>query len=228
MAIIENLTQVDFVTPDVTHAKRCGANAVLALAIIRGPRETSYWARQVMLKALGRSKDSAETSGDRTTMSAAYNDIWPSIAAIERGDATYGHMSWIAHFAKVVMSKQPGGATTGHEVAAMSAWLGLEPSGAPIEDMQHLKTLFADLKPGQAWILNVGTDVLDPEVKIRSTKLVNHYVVLGKDASGSAFLYDPYPRVGSQVLRSGQFDPYFKSADGVWKSVYIFVRPKFH
>lgn len=227
MSILENLSQVDESTPGFTREKRCGANAVLALAIIAGPRITSYFARRVMLKALGRKDDKGETAEDRKTMGDAYNGIWPSIVAIERGNATYGHLSWIAHFAKVVMSKEPAGATTGHEVAKMAAWLDLEPSGAPIEDAAQLKSLFAGLKPGQAWILNIDSTIGNPDRRSRSIDMINHYVVLGKDANGTAFLYDPFPRVGSQVLRSGQFDPYFKSDEGIWKSVYIFARPKF-
>jgi hypothetical protein len=84
------------------------------------------------------------------------------------------------------------------------------------------------LKPGQSYILLAGTNVLAPETKTRNLSQVNHYVVLGKDASGKVFLYDPYPRVGTQLLRSG--DPglwtLFETADGRWKASYIFVRPK--
>ena len=43
------------------------------------------------------------------------------------------------------------------------------------------------------------------------------------------FLYDPYPRVGTQLLRSGDpgFWTLFETADGRWKASYIFVRPNF-
>ena len=44
--------------------------------------------------------------------------------------------------------------------------------------------------------------MLAPGVMTRNLSQVNHYVVLGKDADGKVFLYDPYPRVGTQLLRS--------------------------
>jgi len=65
----------------------------------------------------------------------------------------------------------------------------------------------------------------------RNLAQTNHYVVVGKDAGGQAFLYDPYPRVGTQFLRSNApqqaFWTLFENAQGDWKSVYIFARPKF-
>jgi hypothetical protein len=62
----------------------------------------------------------------------------------------------------------------------------------------------------------------------RNLGQVNHFVVLGKDAGGKVFLYDPYPRVGTQFLRSGDpnFWTLFETADGRWKASYLFVRPK--
>ena len=235
LEILDKLTQVDEndkVT--FTDEKRCGANAVLAVAITRGPLATEIFARGVMLKALGRSKAAEESAPSRTTMGAAYQDIWPAIAAIGRGTATYGHLSLIAHFAKVVMSKNPDGATTGHEVVAMSGLIGgMQASTQPVEDAKHVGQLTDGLKAGESLIVNVDTDIPDPELKIRSPKLANHFMVLLKTQS-QVLLYDPYPRTGSQLIRmpAGKADPAhrfwgpFLDADGRPKSTFVVVRPK--
>ena len=74
-----------------------------------------------------------------------------------------------------------------------------------------------------------GTNVLGEDVKTRNLDQVNHYVVLGRDTGGKVFLYDPYPRVGTQLLRSGDpgFWALFETAGGHWKASYILVRPNF-
>jgi hypothetical protein len=229
LEILSKLTQVDESAATFTDQVRCGANSVLGVAITRGPLATEVFARGVMLKALGRSKDAAESGESRATMGKAYNDIWPAIRAIGNGTATYGDLSLVAHFAKVVMSQNPTGATTGHEVTAMASLLGgMQESGAPIEDRDQLTMFVNSLKRGQSYILLVGTNILAPGVKTRNTSQVNHFVVLGKDPDGKPFLYDPYPRVGIQLFRWG--DPsfwfLFQNQQGDWKASYIFVRPK--
>jgi hypothetical protein len=228
-AILGKLTQVDESAVTFTDEVRCGANAVLAVAITRGPFATEVFARGVMLRALAQSQDATLTAERRSMEADAYQQIWPAIRAVGNGTATYGDLSRIAHYAKVAMSKSANSATTGHEVVAMAGLLGgMQESGSPIEDKEQFAMFAKQLKPGQSYILLAGTNVLAPETKTRNLSQVNHYVVLGKDANGKVFLYDPYPRVGTQLLRSG--DPglwtLFETADGRWKASYIFVRPK--
>jgi hypothetical protein len=229
-AILGKLTQVDESAVTFTDEVRCGANAVLAVAITRGPLATEVFARGVMLSALAQSQDASLPAERRTMEADAYQQIWPAIRAVGNGTATFGDLSLIAHYAKVAMSKSASSATTGHEVVAMAGLLGgMQESSTPIEDKEQFAMFARQLKAGQSYILLAGTNVLAPETKSRNLSQVNHYVVLGKDANGKVFLYDPYPRVGTQLLRSG--DPglwtLFEAADGRWKASYIFVRPKF-
>lgn len=219
--ILGKLTQVDESAATFTDEVRCGANSVLAVAINMGPRDTIAWARQIMVKA--RSTASTRDLGDK---------VWESIARMERATATYGDLSNIAHHAKVLLSKDPKGATTGHEVAAMIALLGgMQSSSTPLQDKEMFASYVRGLKRRQAFIVLVDTSVLAHETKTRNLSQTNHYVVVGKDADGKAFLYDPYPRVGTQLLRQnasqGAFWTLFENAQGDWKSVYIFARPKF-
>ncbi|MEA2132339.1 MAG: hypothetical protein QOC68_248 [Solirubrobacteraceae bacterium] len=227
--ILSKLTQVDESGVTFTDPVRCGANSVLAVAITRGPLATEAWARGIMLNALAQSEDKALPSDRRTTGKDVYLLIWPAIRAVGNGTATYGDLSLIAHYAKVVMSEKASSSTTGHEVAAMAAILGgMRESGEPIQDKEQFSMFARDLKRGNSYILLVGTNVLAPGVMSRNLGQVNHYVVLGKDANGKVFLYDPYPRVGAQLLRSSDpnFWTLFETADGRWKASYIFVRPK--
>ena len=228
--ILSKLTQVDESGLTFTDPVRCGANAVLAVAITRGPLATEGFARGIMLKALAQGEDKALAAGKRQTGKEVYQLIWPAIRAVGNGTATYGDLSLIAHYAKVVMSEKADSSTTGHEVGAMAALLGgMRTSSEPLQDKEHLAMFARDLKRGESYILLVGTNVIGEDVKTRNLDQVNHYVVLGKDSNGKVFLYDPYPRVGTQLLRSSDpnFWTLFETAGGRWKASYIFVRPNF-
>jgi hypothetical protein len=229
LEILSKLTQVDESAATFTDEVRCGANSVLAVAITRGPLATEAFARGVMLNALSQSKSAVVKADRRQAMGDAYQQIWPAIRAVGNGTGTYGDLSLIAHYAKVVMSEKATAQTTGHEVAAMAALLGgMAESGAPIEDKEQFAMFARSLKAGESYIVLAGTNILQPGVMSRNLDQVNHYVVLGRDEAGKVFLYDPYPRVGSQLLRQGDpgFWTLFETADGRWKASYIFVRPK--
>jgi hypothetical protein len=230
--ILGKLTQVDESGATFTDEVRCGANSVLAVAINRGPRDTIAWARAIMRNAYAMADDRSQADASRTTSRSLGDKVWESIARMERTTATYGDLSNVAHHAKVIMSNNPSGATTGHEVAAMIGVLGgMQSSSTPLQD----KAMFADyvrnsLKPRQAFIMLVDTSILAPTTKARSLSQTNHYVVVGKDGAGKSFLYDPYPRVGTQLIRSSDpqsFWSLFENQQGQWKSVYIFARPAF-
>ena len=198
---------------------RCGANSVLAVAINRGARDTIAWARAIM--RTGYASPATHGLGDK---------VWESIARMERTTATYADLSNIAHHAKVLLSKDPRGKTTGYEVAAMIGLLGgMQSSSTPMQDEDMFRSYFRDLKAREAFVMLVDTSVLAPTTRTRNLDQTNHYVVVGKDAAGKAFLYDPYPRVGTQLIRSGDqsFWTLFKNAEGQWKSVYLFARPGF-
>ena len=228
--ILSKLTQVDESGVTFTDEVRCGANSVLAVAVTKGPLTTESFARGVMLNALHQSEDKKLTAERRQTTREVYDKIWPAIRGVGNGTATYGDLSLIAHYAKVAMSEKAGSSTTGHEVGAMAALVGgMRTSGEPIQDKEHFAMFARSLKKGESYIVLAGTNVLAEGVKTRSLAQVNHYVVVGRDAGGKIFLYDPYPRVGTQLLRSGDanFWTLFETADGRWKASYIFVRPNF-
>lgn len=229
--ILSKLTQVDESAATFTDEVRCGANSVLAVAINQGPRDTIAWARAIMRKAYAAAKDTSRSESSRRESQSLGDKVWESIARMERATATYGDLSNIAHHAKVVLSKNPRGATTGHEVAAMVGLLwGMQSSSTPLQDKEMFASYVRDLKPRQAFIMLVDTSVLAPTTKARNLEQTNHYVVVGKDGGGKAFLYDPYPRVGTQFIRSSSqqaFWSLFENAEGQWKSVYIFARPTF-
>ena len=230
-AILGKLTQVDESAATFTDEVRCGANSVLAVAVNQGPRDTIAWARAIMRKAYADAENKTRTAESRRESRSLGDKVWESIARMERATATYGDLSNIAHHAKVLLSKDPKGATTGHEVAAMIGLLGgMQSSSTPLQDKEMFATYVRGLKRRQAFIMLVDTSVLAHTTKTRNLDQTNHYVVVGKDADGKAFLYDPYPRVGTQLLRSGDAQSFwslFENKEGDWKSVYIFARPTF-
>ena len=95
------------------------------------------------------------------------------------------------------MTEKADSLTTGHELGTMVAQVGgMHASAEPILDQDHFRMFAKSLKPGNAYILLTGTNVLPEGTRRRALDQTDHYVVLGKDASGSIFLYDPWPRVG--------------------------------
>ena len=228
--ILSKLTQVDESGVTFTDEVRCGANSTLAVAVIRSPLTTEGFARGVMLHALHQSEDKSLAAEKRQTGREVYDRIWPAIRGIGNGTATYGDLSLIAHYTKVAMTEKAASLTTGHELGAMVALVGgMRSSSEPILDKDHFAMFAKGLKPGNSFILLTGTSVLEKGVKTRNLSQTNHYVVLGKDANGKIFLYDPYPRVGTQLLRSRDpnFWTLFENAEGEWKASYIFARPNF-
>jgi hypothetical protein len=228
--ILSKLTQVDESGTTFTDEVRCGANSVLAVAVTKGPLTTESFARGVMLNALHQSEDKKLSAERRQTTRDVYDKIWPAIRAVGNGTATYGDLSLIAHYAKGAMSEKADSSTTGHEVGAMAALVGgMRTSGEPIQDKDHFAMFARSLKKGESYIVLAGTNVLAEGVKVRNLSQVNHYVVVGRDSGGKIFLYDPYPRAGTQLLRSSDptFWTLFETADGRWKASYIFVRPSF-
>lgn len=230
LEILSKLTQIDESGVTFTDKVRCGANSVLAVAVTKGPLTTEGFARGVMLHALHQSEDTKLTAEKRKTGREVYDKIWPAIRGVGNGTATYGDLSLIAHYAKVAMTEKAASLTTGHELGTMVAQVGgMHASAEPILDQEHLKMYAKSLKPGDSYIVLTGTNVLPTEVKRRSLDQTDHYVVLGKDPSGSVFLYDPWPRVGTQLLRSkdANFWTLFMNKEGDWKASFIFARPNF-
>ena len=183
-----------------------------------------------MLNALHQSEDKKLSDERRQTTREVYDKIWPAIRGVGNGTATYGDLSLIAHYAKVAMSEKASSSTTGHEVVAMAAQVGgMRSSSEPIQDKEHFAMFSRSLKNGQSYIILAGTNVLPracrPAISPRSTTTS----CSAGTRNGKMFLYDPYPRVGTQLLRSGDpgFWTLFETEDGRWKASYIFVRPNF-
>ena len=230
LEILGKLTQIDESGVTFTDKVRCGANSVLAVAIMKGPLTTEGFARGVMLHALHQSENTKLAAEKRKTGKEIYDKIWPAIRGVGNGTATYGDLSLIAHYAKVAMTEKADSLTTGHELGTMVAHVGgMHASAEPILDQDHFKMFAKSLKPGNAYVLLTGTNVLPAGTRRRALDQTDHYVVLGKDASGSIFLYDPWPRVGTQLLRSADpnFWTLFFNKEGEWKASFIFARPNF-
>ena len=197
---------------------------------MKGPLTTEGFARGVMLHALHQSENTKLAAEKRKTGKEIYDKIWPAIRGVGNGTATYGDLSLIAHYAKVAMTEKADSLTTGHELGTMVAQVGgMHASAEPILDQDHFKMFAKSLKPGQR-LRPADRDQRSPRrARGNAADQTDHYVVLGKDASGSIFLYDPWPRVGTQLLRSADpnFWTLFFNKEGEWKASFIFARPKF-
>jgi hypothetical protein len=234
--ILQNLTQIDEDSGTFTDPVRCGANSVLAAVIPRGPGAVADLARKT-LDALQKPPP-PDSKADPADRSAAASKVAAAAAALGTQAATYGDLSRLAHGMKVAFAQDPKGATTGHEVVAMAGLAGpVNSTAVPVQDPKHVFQLAEPLEVGEAMLLLVDTDVPDPNRRMRRIGDLNHWVTVGKrrattDAPKSKvydkprdwmlWMYDPYPRVGTQLMdeTSPGFFLLLSDEKGVPKSVY--------
>jgi hypothetical protein len=241
--ILDRLTQHDEQSFTFSDEVRCGANAALAIAIMYGPRQVLSFAAHVERIAHNRQGALAHPGGapgsaQAAAFSRALDNVGAEVgahfaaSAIAQGYATYGDLSDIAHAAKVALTANSSGFSTGAEVVGMATAAGTvtrTPRFLPIASRAAFADKMAELESGEVYIVHVDTDVL-AEGAATNINQGNHFVVVGQEPGdfGAHFLYDPYPRTGRQWTTSfnDDFWTLFETAGGTWKWVMIECKVK--
>lgn len=234
--ILDRLTQHDEASFTFSDEVRCGANAALAIAIMHGPRSVLSFAahveriahsRQGALGRLGPHPTAAQTAAHERALDnlGAEAGALFGASAIANGFGTYENLNDIAHAAKVAMTANARGFSTGTETAGMAAAAGPTTNMfLPVASRVAFAGQMATLQSGEAFIVHVDTDVL-AEGAATAVGQGNHFVVVGQEPGdfGNHFLYDPYPREGRQFTTSlsDDFWTLFETPGGTWKWVMI-------
>ncbi len=151
-----------------------------------------------------------------------------ALMAMCRDPGGYSDLSALAHAAKLLMTGNPLGLTNGVDMERINR-LGSEEAskpGLPVEvtSRAEMARWMDSLTPGEAYMVLIDMDRgnTDPSLnKDRSQS--DHWITLGREPSGSGgkgggrtYLYDPWPKAGSQITfvtaanRDTAFWPYFE------------------
>ena len=144
----------------------------------------------------------------------------PTIDALPKAlsdkTATYEQLHRLADCIKLVVDKNVDSGTANNEYKRMmrlgkadAQHLGRKQSGLAAAD--KLVRQLQESGTERSYVLAIGTDDKQPD-------RTNHAVTLGVNSSGQAYLYDPWPRVGKQLLMwSADYDQirlYFETTTG--------------
>jgi hypothetical protein len=217
--ILSHLTQIDSQASTETDLHRCGAASVLAIHIQAGPDATARTAERThasfsaWIQANQAQWDDA-TRARRETARAAVGAV---AGRIRRRSAGYGDLQQLANAIKLVAPSGTGPTVNedfdtyrelgggGQGSRRLRAFVGGSHTG-----VRRVRSLAEALgrERNQGFILGVNIDE-------RETR-TDHAVSFGANAEGRVYLYDPWPRRGSQLLYwpSPEIDDYFQGADG--------------
>ena len=229
--ILSNLTQLDADSETVMDNKRCAVVAMLAVHVMGGPSAVAKVAQDVMAQMtqqMNRGGRRQIAPDARNAMKAMYPSIEGLPQALMDKSATYAQLHRLADCIKLVIDKDLDSGTNGGEYKKLmrigesdSRFLGRRQSGMAAADklVQKLK----ESRTEGAYMLAVGTDDKKPDV-------TNHAITLGVNASGEVYIYDPWPKVGKQMLMWStdyeQIRPYFETTSGQDRRWKVEVRIK--
>ncbi len=233
--ILSHITQVDETKTTYSDSVRCGANAVLATAIMAGPTsvlklidrllgEAQRMIRGGTMKRRGLTKTAKwrwSQQRREEALNAALRSMVSSIR-IMMETATYEDLSQVAHTLKLVMTARTGASTTGADAMKMGDLVGhatsinkdhdqMQYSMHRLKSKDDVRKAARDLAPGAAFVVTVDTDVFKSKRAV--SEHANHMATLGREPGtkrgedAGIYLYDPYPRKGkSQYMKMDEPD----------------------
>ncbi|MEZ4475297.1 MAG: peptidoglycan-binding domain-containing protein [bacterium] len=154
--------------------------------------------------------------------------------------AAYSDLNIIADATKRLVSANDTGFSSPDEAAAMQ-FVGTAPGerkvlGDMIESRAEMDAFVDKLLPGEAYMILVDTSRGDPDpTHPHANEESDHFITVGREPDekgGLRYLYDPYPRTGSQVIyidvedRETRFWPYFEVDPSVAGRQDVFKRTR--
>ncbi|MCA9526335.1 MAG: peptidoglycan-binding protein [Myxococcales bacterium] len=138
--------------------------------------------------------------------------------------ASYSDLNIIADATKRLVSANDTGFSSPDEAAAMhfvdTAEAGHRAIGETIESRAEMDAFVDALLPGESYMILVDTSRGDPDPSHpHANEESDHFITVGREPDekgGLRYLYDPYPRTGSQIIyldaedRETRFWPYFE------------------
>ena len=227
--ILSNLTQLDVDSETLADGQRCAAVSMLAVHIMGGPAAVAKVAQDVsvqmkeQMRRRGQGQIPPEVRSAMRTMRPTIEQL-PQLLSDKV--ATYEQLHRLAECIKLVVDKDTKSGTANNEYKKMmrlgsadARYLGRKQSGMAAAD--NLVQQLQETGTESAYVLAIGTDDKQPDQ-------TNHAVTLGVNASGQVYLYDPWPRVGKQLLMwSADYEQirlYFETTAGVDRGWVLEVR----
>jgi len=218
-AILRRWTQVDRVEQTETDGDRCAANAMMASRIMMGPQAVLRLADRVSRDFGGMLASSVSDPAYRDKLLGISDGLALGVAALQLGAGTYESLHYLSDAIKVMYTVNAKGGTAGFEAQVMN---GLEAEvadrgGHVPTNMNGVDHWCNQLAPGESWLVQVDTDVSPPGQSAKSGH-ADHFVTIGckpgkTPEEGGVYLYDPWPRKGSQTImrdtQRNEFIEYF-------------------
>ena len=219
--ILSELTQIDDDPLTITDNKRCAAASVLATHIVAGPVSVGKVATATYVRMMCQLALASDMPDEVATNFKSLADVIAGIPArIAKQTVTYKDLRRLAHCMKLSVDFKKDSGTNTKEYKKLTG-IG----GGARASVGKTYTGFADLKKLAKGVkaLKTWSYILAISTKSKEDGSVNHAVNLGYD--GTVFLYDPWPRKGSQMMYFGKDDAdikeYFEAPDGTkrtWKT----------
>ena len=202
--ILNGQTQISKDDPSSSYEqeKRCGPSAVLGSQVMKGQQATGDMVGKLSAKVADQEgKDELNAIQKR----------------VQDGSATHADLSRVQHYMYQqyhTPGEKPG--LTPKQVTQMESDLTgvnkpmtiadydngasfrkTDPNAGVEESPDRMKARLENLKPGQSFVQFVDTD--------GDNKEANHFVLMGKDAQGQSYAYDPMPKTNQpQVVYQNQ------------------------
>lgn len=174
--VLDRLGQYEGGAVTGSQAHRCGAATELSGAILRGPEATARF---------------ADGLGER--------DI---AARVRGGTATYGDLSTLQDRAYTRFNGDTNPSLSTTELGALSRATGVSREGArTVATNAEVDRRIAALGPNESFTMLLSRSSSDP-----GSEVGGHYVRVGRDAAGRAFVYDP-GSMGEHHLTYQDTDP---------------------
>ncbi len=206
--ILSRMVQVDNQTPTPGNdVNACTSMAIFATNVQEGPESVSSVVEDLIARNDGPRVVIQEVSPEHETNDVAgETDLEAILQRIQERTATYEDLRDVARCSQILTQRDDNPVTTPPE-ANTAGDLGdndiVETGGASsreehsgVGDMESLVSDMESSSDTQAYILSVRTT----HEETTDENSVRHSVTLGRTPDGRVYLYDSWPRSGSQML----------------------------
>lgn len=230
-AVLARWTQLDGDPNTHSDPFRCAANAALAPRILAGMPPTSDYGEALREEGIRKAADPMFASKKDDMVKAGAQ---ASIAAanLRLAFGTYGDLSRIADAGKRIVTENPLGSSSAVEAGRLNTVASTgrqDVDSARPRSIEQVYELCAMLRPGQAWTVLIDLE----DVEATDPSQTDHVITVGcfpnklPEERDAIYLYDPFPRTGSQlVLKDSQIDlfrSYFERSMGQGMKMALFV-----
>ena len=222
--ILSNLSQVDNDSLTLTDNVRCAAVSVLAAHIQAGTSSVIKVANQTSTRMKAQSQEGRVPEEVLRNFQALESVISTMPNRIGNQQATYQDLRRLSHCMKFVVDSDARSGTDTAEYEDLTGIGGAlhQEVGKSYKGWNQLKALVSVLQADEATGISLLLSVeIRHELMVSSTV---HAVQLGKDQAGGVYLFDPFPRQGSQMMKWGVDDAdirdYVETSEGkgrTWK-----------